>query len=291
VVDDNDSWRHFLVTALQGRPELRVISEASDGLEAVRQVELLRPDLILLDIGLPVLNGIEAARQCQKVSPTSKILCVSENRSPDIAEQALTNGASGYVVKSNAAADLLPAVESVLEGKRFVSASLALHPPGAHQIKNNPYLQFRHSALITEFLMSVIEATGSDFGKLQLFDPQNGTLRIVAQCGFQNEFLSFFDTVSCEGDTSCSRAMARRDRVVIADVVTDPVFSAETRGVLLSANVGSIQSTPLIGPSGEYFGVVSTYYKARGGALPHTWQSVDDLTERFLASLVPDRQP
>jgi DNA-binding NarL/FixJ family response regulator len=127
VVDDYEPWRRFFSTALQKQPELQVIGEVSDGLEAVQQAQQLQPDLILLDIGLPSLNGIEAARKIRELSPTSKILFVSENRSVDIAEEALSTGAGGYVVKSDAASELLPAVDAVLKGKRFVSASLAAH--------------------------------------------------------------------------------------------------------------------------------------------------------------------
>jgi CheY-like chemotaxis protein len=96
-----------------------------DGLEAVQKAQQLQPDLILLDIGLPALNGIEAARRIRELSPKSKILFLSENRSWDIAEEALRTSAGGYVVKSDAAGELLPAVEAVLKGKRFVSAILA----------------------------------------------------------------------------------------------------------------------------------------------------------------------
>lgn len=127
VVDDYEPFRRFLRWKLQSRPELRIVKEASDGLQAVQQARQLQPDLILLDIGLPTLNGIEAARRIREVSPSSKILFVSENRSPDIAEAGLSTGACGYVVKSDAAGELLPAVKAVLEGKRFVSASLAGH--------------------------------------------------------------------------------------------------------------------------------------------------------------------
>ena len=127
VVEDNEPWRRYFSTALQKQPELQVIGEVSDGLEAVQQAEELQPDLILLDIGLPTLNGIEAARRIRKVSPASRILFVSENCSADIAEEALSTGASGYVVKSDAGGELLPAVKAVLEGRRFISASLASH--------------------------------------------------------------------------------------------------------------------------------------------------------------------
>jgi DNA-binding NarL/FixJ family response regulator len=127
VVEDYEPWRRYFSTALQKDPELQVIGEVSDGLEAVQKAEELQPDLILLDIGLPTLNGIEAARRVREVSPTSKIVFVSENRSPDIAQEALGTGAGGYVVKSDARSELLPAVKAVLEGKRFISASLAGH--------------------------------------------------------------------------------------------------------------------------------------------------------------------
>jgi DNA-binding NarL/FixJ family response regulator len=127
VVDDYEPWLRFVSTTLRKQPELEVVAQVSDGLEAVQQAERLQPDIILLDIGLPTLNGIEAARRIREVSPTSKILFVSENRSPDIAEEALSTGAGGYVVKSEAGSELLPAVKAVLEGKRFISASLAGH--------------------------------------------------------------------------------------------------------------------------------------------------------------------
>lgn len=103
----------------------QVVGEVSDGLEAVEEARQLQPDLILLDIGLPTLNGIEAARRILEVAAASKILFVSENRSTDIVEEALSTGAGGYVVKSDAANELLPAVETIIKGARFVSASLA----------------------------------------------------------------------------------------------------------------------------------------------------------------------
>jgi DNA-binding NarL/FixJ family response regulator len=124
VVDDHEPWRSFASRALQKKSELRVISEASDGLEAVQKAQGLRPDLILLDIGLPTVNGIEAARRILQFAPETKILFMSQERSSDIVEEALRTGAGGYIVKSEASADLLPAVEAVLGGKQFVSASL-----------------------------------------------------------------------------------------------------------------------------------------------------------------------
>ena len=141
VVDDYEPWRRFACTTLLKQPELHVIGEVSDGLEAVQQAKELQPDLILLDIGLPTLNGIEAARRIREVSPNSKILFVSENRSQDIAREALSTGAGGYVVKSDAGSELLLAIRAVLKGQRLVSASLGDHglnsPP-------NPYAADHH---------------------------------------------------------------------------------------------------------------------------------------------------
>jgi DNA-binding NarL/FixJ family response regulator len=127
IVDDYEQWRRFLRLTLAVREQLQIIAEVTDGAEAIQKAEELQPDLILLDIGLPTLNGIEAARRIREVSPNSKILFISENRSEDIAREALSTGAGGYVVKSDAAGELLHAIKVVLEGKRFISASLAGH--------------------------------------------------------------------------------------------------------------------------------------------------------------------
>jgi DNA-binding NarL/FixJ family response regulator len=137
LVDDSEPWRRFASKELHKKPELKVIGEVADGLEAVRQAQELQPDLILLDIGLPMLNGIEAARKMRDLLPNSKILFMSANRSSDLAAEALRTGAGGYVVKSDAAGELLPAVEAVLRGKLFVSSSLSGHdlinPEDEHQ--------------------------------------------------------------------------------------------------------------------------------------------------------------
>lgn len=132
-MDDYEPWRSFVASTLQKQPELRLVGEAADGLEAVQIAQQLQPDLILLDIGLPTLNGITAARRIKRVCPGSTILFVSENRSRDIAEEALRTGAHGYVVKSAATTELLPAVEAVLQGKQFVSGSLTGPAPAGHE--------------------------------------------------------------------------------------------------------------------------------------------------------------
>lgn len=110
---------------LQNEGELQVVGEASDGLEAVRKAQELKPNLILLDIGLPALNGIEAARQIRRLLPTSKILFVSEQRDAGIVKEALSTGANGYVTKLEAARELSRAVKAIVKGSQFVSAALS----------------------------------------------------------------------------------------------------------------------------------------------------------------------
>jgi DNA-binding NarL/FixJ family response regulator len=124
VVDDLQLWHTFVHMRLDKEPNLHIIGVAVDGLEAVRKAEKLQPDLILLDIGLPKLNGLEAARQIRRVAPKSTILFLSGESDPDVVRNALSAGGLGYVLKSDAAQDLLTGIESVLLGRRFVSRKL-----------------------------------------------------------------------------------------------------------------------------------------------------------------------
>ena len=128
VVDDFAPWRRIVSTIVQIAPGWHVISEAADGLEAVQKAEELTPDLILLDISLPKLSGIEAARQIRKVTPNSKIVFVSTYASWEIAEVALDTGASGYIIKLDAGKELVKAVEVAFHGKRFISGRLEGRP-------------------------------------------------------------------------------------------------------------------------------------------------------------------
>ena len=127
VVDDYEPWRRYVSSSLQRQPELEIVCEATDGLEAVEQTEKLKPDLILLDIGLPKLNGIEVARRVRRLAPQSKILIVSQDSFADVAKEAFSLGAWGYVDKADAGSELLPAVNAVLRGKKFVGSRFAGH--------------------------------------------------------------------------------------------------------------------------------------------------------------------
>jgi DNA-binding NarL/FixJ family response regulator len=123
VVDDFEPFRQLVRSILRVSPELQIVGEAADGLEAVQKAVELQPDLILLDIGLPSLNGMEAARQIRELVPRSKIIFLSQESSPEVVREALGLGASSYVVKAMAGRELLAAVEAV---------SLGPNDPGSH---------------------------------------------------------------------------------------------------------------------------------------------------------------
>lgn len=127
VVEDSEPFRQFISSELQGRPDIQLIGEASDGREGIQKAQELQPELILLDIGLPRLNGIEVARRIPELSPKSKILFVTSESSPDVVDEAFRVGALGYIHKTDAARELLTAVHAVLRGERYVSSSFAGH--------------------------------------------------------------------------------------------------------------------------------------------------------------------
>lgn len=271
---------------------MQIIAEVADGLVGVQKAEELHPDLILLDIGLPRLNGIEAARRIRTLSPDSKILFVSQQTSFDLVQAGLDTGAGGYLLKADAGNQLLTALNAVLEGKKFVSRSLVDRGfPGFKDSKarDNIYdSSVTHvltgdlkdsddfHILLEEVLDTAISATHADFGNVQLFDPATQELIICAQRGFGNEFLKFFDRVHAGYACCCGSAMKNWCRVVVEDVAQSPMFSdSQTRQIILAEEVRSVQSTPLISASNELLGMLSTHYRAPRAFSEHSLRQLD----------------
>lgn len=124
IVDDHEVARRGIRSVLSVDPDLEIVAETADGKDAVEKARNLRPDVILLDISLPGISGIEAARRIREASPETRIVFVSQHDSVRVAKDALDMGASCYVVKSDAGHDLRPAIEAARSGRVFVSRTL-----------------------------------------------------------------------------------------------------------------------------------------------------------------------
>lgn len=128
IVDDHPVVRHGLKTLLREQPGWEVVGEAADGAEAVEIAERLNPDVVVLDVSMPRMHGLEACRLIRQTVPACEVLMVTQHDSPQMVREALLCGARGYVVKSNAARDLLEAVAAVSRHQNFVAKG-----PGNHQ--------------------------------------------------------------------------------------------------------------------------------------------------------------
>jgi len=138
VVDDFEPWRQQVCSILQTRPDFCMVAELGDGLEAVQKAQELKPDLILLDIGLPSVDGLEAANRISQLAPGTKIIFVTQNSDKDTVRAAFSNGAQGYVVKTDAASELLAAVAAVLGGDHFLSSGIKGHRTAETEVRKLP---------------------------------------------------------------------------------------------------------------------------------------------------------
>jgi DNA-binding NarL/FixJ family response regulator len=124
VVDDFAPWRRLLSTILSITPEWQVSGESATGADALRRARELQPDLVLLDLGIPDINGIELARQLRAIIPNAKIVFLTVERSSELVKAALGTGALGYVIKSQVVGELLPALECAFSGRQFISQGI-----------------------------------------------------------------------------------------------------------------------------------------------------------------------
>ncbi len=129
VIDDFEPWRNTICSMLTAQDNLCVVGQAADGLEAVRKANLLNPDLIFLDISLPLLDGIKAATRIFQLRPDTKIIFLTQHSDPEIVRAALNTGAHGYILKSDAGMELLSAIAGVVRGDLFLTRELKDHPP------------------------------------------------------------------------------------------------------------------------------------------------------------------
>jgi DNA-binding NarL/FixJ family response regulator len=122
IADDKPAFRKLLREMLMGHPCVSIVAEVEDGVTAVQKAKELEPDMVLLDISMPLMNGIEAARNIKRASPTAKIIFLTENLSMELLLEALCLGANGYLIKSLALNELVPAIRSAHYGRTYVSS-------------------------------------------------------------------------------------------------------------------------------------------------------------------------
>jgi len=248
IVDDFEPFRRFLCALLQREPTLQVTGQASDGLEAVQLAEELQPDLILLDVGLPRLNGIEAARRIREVAPDSRILFVSHESSGELIGETVRLGAKGYIHKSHILGDLLLAIDKVFAGEQFVSRGLEIkqdRPTRArirHEVQFysadavllDTFTRFVGGALKTgnpavilatsshrESLVGRLKGEGFDIeGQMQqgtfLALDANDTLSTIKQSGAPDA-VRFFEYLCGHIRAAAKAAKVERPRVAICD--------------------------------------------------------------------------
>lgn len=124
VVEDHEPFRRVICELLQQRADLLIVGEAADGLDAICQAEALRPDVVMLDIGLPMLSGLEVAGRIRAKVPDAKLMFVTNESSLEVVEEAFRRGANGYLYKPRVQRDVLPVLEAIIRGGRFVSGGL-----------------------------------------------------------------------------------------------------------------------------------------------------------------------
>jgi DNA-binding NarL/FixJ family response regulator len=250
VVDDYQPWQDSICSLLEGAQGIQVVARASDGLEAVLKARELQPDLILLDIGLPKLNGVEAARQIRQCAPNSRILFVSENPDRDIADAAMATGAVGYIVKSDVAKDLLPALNALRWSLK----------------QNGPYLlKDSQQEVYDEIVDAAVALMRSDYASMQMLFPDRGTggeLRLLAFRGFDPLAAKFWEWVRADSKSTCGIALRDKRRVVAPDIATcDFMADSEDRQVYLQTGICACQTTPLIARNGNLVGMMSTHWR------------------------------
>jgi len=133
VVDDHEPFRQFFRASLAQRNETTIV-DVPDGWAAIEKATTLQPDLILLDIRLPGLSGFDVVRQLPRIAPHSKVLFVSQERDPQLIHETQRLGARGYVHKLRCIDDLMPAIDAVLDGRRFLSSILEFRHPRRHEV-------------------------------------------------------------------------------------------------------------------------------------------------------------
>ncbi len=194
LVDDHPMIRQGLRNLLHGQTDIKVTDEAADGLEALRKIELCKPDILLIDIMMPNLNGLEVIRQVPKLSPATRVVVFSMQGAEPYVVEVLKAGAMGYILKDAGPAEILTAIQSVLQGERYLSPALSerLEAAGGYS-KAADEMDLYQSLTLREreiFQMAAKGKTSTEIGEILSISPRTVEIhrsRILKKLGLRNQ--------------------------------------------------------------------------------------------------------
>ncbi len=174
IADDHEVVRHGLRRLLEAQPDWQVVAEASDGREAVAQARQLKPDVVVMDLSMPGLNGLDAALQILKEAPNIEVLVLTVHESEEVARRVLTAGARGYMLKSDAGRELVTAVQSLLEHRVFLTSRIS-------------------DMVLKGYVQGVGALTDEEFAGRQLTAREREVLQLLAEGKSNKEAASILD--------------------------------------------------------------------------------------------------
>ncbi len=193
LADDHPIVRQGLRHLLQGEPEFLVLGEAGDGVEAIQLVDRLKPNILIVDMMMPGLNGLEVLRQVKKISPSTRTIVLSMQSADAYVVEALKNGAAGYVLKETGPSELVKAVHEVNLGNQFLSAKLSERfETGGGKIQDTPpdaydTLTAREREI---FQMTVEGRTSQEIGEKLMISPRTVEIHrsnLTTKLGIKNQ--------------------------------------------------------------------------------------------------------
>jgi DNA-binding NarL/FixJ family response regulator len=200
LADDHEIVRKGLRSILQAQRDCEVVGEAVDGRQAVTLTKELSPDIVILDISMPLLNGLEATRQILKIRPRTKVLVLTMHESDPLIHDVLDAGARGYVLKTDAGRDLLTAVESLGRNKTFFTSRVA-------------------QMVLDGFLKVDSHPNETDRGAMRLTPRQREIVQLLAEGKTSKEVAVILDLSVKTAETHRANLMRKLDCHSVSEVV------------------------------------------------------------------------
>jgi signal transduction histidine kinase/DNA-binding response OmpR family regulator len=260
LADDNADMRDYVCRLLRSRGYK--VTAVGDGGAALSEARTAPPDLILSDVMMPELDGfglLAAIRSTPELQDIP-VLLLSARAGEEARVEGIEAGADDYLTKPFNARELLARVASNLTLHRHRKRELA-EMAKLNAFSSGLISSADLTALLYAVLDAVIELQGADFGNIQLYDETVGDLRIVAQRGFGQEFLEYFQSVRVDDGSVCARALRATERTIVEDVETDDEFRPH-RAIAAASGFRAVQSTPLVAhDQGPPIGILSTHFR------------------------------